>query len=81
MAVLGLPEGDLAAVRSGDDAAPALRALARAEQHLAAQALGPIGGGADIGDLHVGQPERLVGERYEPSPAWMRSGRQPKSLA
>src|SRR4051794_34381037 len=58
---LRLPEGDLATVRGGDDAAPALGPLTRAEEHLAAQALGPTGGRADVADLDVWEPERLVG--------------------
>src|SRR5215510_10112812 len=56
--VLGLPEGDLPAIRGGDDAAPSLRALPRTEQDLAAEPLRPVGGGPHVPDLDVGKPER-----------------------
>src|SRR6476661_6416749 len=66
---LRLPEGDLATVRGRNDAAPALRPLARAEEHLTAQALGPVGCRAEVTDLDVGEPERLVGGALDdPSP-------------
>ena len=56
-----LPEGDLAAGRRGDDAAPARGALAGLEQDGGAQVARALGGRADLGDLDVGQPQRALG--------------------
>src|ERR687896_1396103 len=56
-----LPEGDLPAGRRLDDAAPARRALARAEQDGAAEPLRAVGRLPDPLDLDVRQPERVLG--------------------
>src|SRR3954452_12611217 len=53
-----LPEGDLAAGGRRDDAAPAGRALTRGEQSARAELARAARGGADVGHLDVGQPER-----------------------
>src|SRR5919204_1396117 len=53
-----LPEGQLAARGRRDDAAPAGGALARRQQHRGPQRAGALRRLADLGDLHVRQPER-----------------------
>ena len=92
---LRLPEGHLAAVGSGDDAAPALGAPAgRAAPHRRAPAPGrssPRRPGPRRRAARAARPERTrrcrprlglpsPGRGRSLCPAWMRSGRQPKSL-
>ena len=95
-AALGLPEGDLAAIRRRNDAAPALRPLPRAEQDVATKAARAVGRHRHVADLDVEEagsrsaahsttppPTRspIPIAKYELAPAWIRSGAQPKSLA
>src|SRR5262245_11471893 len=58
---LRLPEGDLAALRRRDHAAPAGWALSGPEQHPGPEPLRPLGHPADLGHRDVGQPEWALG--------------------
>jgi hypothetical protein len=66
---LRLPEGDLAAVGRGHNAAPPGRALAGPEQDAGPEPLRALGGRADLGHRHVGQPERPLGAALDDPPA------------
>ncbi len=58
---LRLPEADLRPLGRRHDASPTDRALARLEDQAPPRPPGPLGGGADVVDLHVGEPQRPIG--------------------
>src|ERR1700716_3212870 len=56
-----LPERDLAGLGRRDHATPARRALPRLEEQGGSELSRQVGGRVDLGDLNVGQPDRVLG--------------------
>src|SRR5438105_8414598 len=56
-----LPQRDLSGLGRRDHATPARRALPRLEEQGGSELARQVGGGVDLGDLDVGQPDRALG--------------------
>src|SRR5262249_41036234 len=57
------PEGDIAAVRRRDHAAPSLRSLSRREHDFTAEVARPVRRPVDVGHLHIWQPQSVFRRR------------------